>query len=681
MLAADKVGIQYGARKLFWDLSFTVRPGDRVSLAGPNGAGKSSLLKLLCGIEEPHSGKMVKAKSTEVGYLPQDGVAHAGKSLYEEAETAFQAVLKLQDDLDQLGNRMDELDSTDDEYARVLEEYGELSHRLDNHDLSRMRPKIETILGGLGFSHADQERDTGEFSGGWQMRIALAKLLLAEPDVLLLDEPTNHLDIESVSWLESYMRNYPGAIILISHDRALLDSITNKTYAFENGTVESYSGNYSFYLKERVQRRELLERAYANQQREIEKAEQLINRFRAKASKAAMVQSRIKQLEKMERIVLDISGPEVSFRFPQPPTSGQKVLEMKGIDKAYNPEKPVFKGLDFTVEKGDRIAIVGVNGAGKSTFSRIAAGVEPFDAGERTEGHHVRTGYFSQDHADALGTGKTVLEAAEEGLRGAAAAEIRNILGCFLFRGDDAFKSVDVLSGGERGRLALVKILSQPANLLILDEPTNHLDMQSQEVLQKALAAYTGTYMIVSHNRDFLDPVVEKVLEFRVGLPPRLHLGNVSDFVDKKRAEDAAARRQASASSSAKKAESKAPKPATPSPKAPDDAAPKVSGKARKEQKKIEGQIRQERASIMKPLENELEEVEGRIAKGEQDKAGLVAKMSKPEVSGDAELVKTMSAEFQQISKDIENCYSRWDELSEKIEQMEADFKRRLEGE
>jgi len=673
MLAADKVGIQFGARKLFWDLSFTVRPGDRVSLAGPNGAGKSSLLKLLCNIEEPHAGRIVKAKSTEVGYLPQDGVAHAGKTLYAEAETAFQAVLKLQDDLDNLGEQLDKLDSTTDEYGDVLDEFGELQLRLENHDLSRMRPKIETILGGLGFKPGDTERDTGEFSGGWQMRIALAKLLLAEPDVLLLDEPTNHLDIESVSWLESYMRNYPGAIILISHDKALLDAITNKTYAFENGTVESYSGNYSFYLQERVARRELLERAYVNQQREIEKAEQLINRFRAKASKAAMVQSRIKALDKMERIVLDVSGPEVSFRFPQPPPSGQKVLELTGIDKAYNPETPIFEGLDFTVEKGDRIAIVGVNGAGKSTFSRIAANQEPFDAGTREEGYNVLTGYFSQDHADALGTGRTVLEVAEDGLRGEAAASIRNILGCFLFRGDDVFKSVDVLSGGERGRLALVKILSQPSNFLILDEPTNHLDMQSQEVLQKALAAYTGTYMIVSHNRDFLDPVVDKVLEFRVGLPPRIHLGNVSDFVDKKRAEDAAARKLERSGGAAKAPTAPANATATPEPA-------KVSGKARKEQKKIEGRIRQERASVLKPLQEKFEKVEEAISEAEKEKAKLTVEMSDPEITGDAEKVRILSERFQQLGQETQNNYSLWDKLSEQIEAMEADFSQRLAG-
>ena len=670
MLAADHVGIEFGGRRLFRDLSFTIRPGDRVSLAGPNGSGKSSLLKILCDLEEPHSGKIVKARSTEVGYLPQDGVNHAGKSLYDEVETSFKAVLALQDTLDLLGRKMDELDPKSEDYGRVLKEFGELQLRLENHDLARMRPKIETVLAGLGFHPEDLERDTGEFSGGWQMRIALAKLLLSEPDVLLLDEPTNHLDIESVTWLEQYLRQYPGAIILISHDLALLDALTNKTYAFENGQVNSYAGNYSFFLRERVARREQLERAYANQQREIEKAEQLINRFRAKASKASMVQSRIKQLDKMERIELEAAGPEVSFRFPQPPPSGQKVLHLSGINKAYTPGKPIFEGLDFTVEKGDRIAIVGVNGAGKSTFSRIAAGQEPIDAGTREEGHHVRTGYFSQDHADALGTKKTVLEAAEEGLRGAAAAEIRNILGCFLFRGDDVFKSVDVLSGGERGRLALVKILSQPANFLILDEPTNHLDMQSQEVLQKALRAYAGTYLIVSHNRSFLDPIVDKVLEFRIGLGPRLHLGNVSDFLDKKRAEQAAARADG-------QAKNKTPSPATQL-GGEASTARKTTGKGRKEQKKLEGRIRQEKATSLKPLQDELETVEEAISSREKEKADLIAAMSDPDVSGNADKVREMGVRFQQLNQEIEANYSQWDALSEKIERLEADFELQL---
>jgi ATP-binding cassette subfamily F protein 3 len=671
MLAADNIGIEFAGRILFRNLSFTVRPGDRVSLAGPNGSGKSSLLKVLCNLEHPSSGRIIKARSTEVGYLPQDGVNHAGKTLYQEVERSFTAVLALQDELDRLGSRMEELDPRSREYGDVLEEFGELQLRLENHDPARMRPKIERVLAGLGFPGADFDRPTSEFSGGWQMRIALAKLLLSEPEILLLDEPTNHLDIESVTWLEQYLKQYPGAIILISHDLALLDALTNKTFAFENAQVNAYSGNYSFYLQERIARREQLERAYANQQREIDKAQQLINRFRAKASKASMVQSRIKQLEKIERIELEAAGPEVSFRFPQPPPSGHRVLELKAISKAYNPQKPVFADLDFTVEKGDRIAIVGVNGAGKSTFSRIAAGEESFDSGTRHEGHNVVTGYFSQDHADALGTKRTVLEAAEEGLRGEAAAEIRNILGCFLFRGDDVFKSVDVLSGGERGRLALVKILSQPANFLILDEPTNHLDMQSQVVLQNALADYTGTYMIVSHDRRFLDPIVDKVLEFRVGLPPRLHLGNISDFLEKKRAEEALTaakppRRQ----------------PLNPvAPESDDDATPpsKPTGKGRKERKKIEGRIRQERAAMLQPLQSELAAIEEKIAACETDKAELVASMSDPQTAGDAERAREIGERFQCVTREIESGYTAWDTLSEKIERIEIEFTRRLE--
>ncbi|MEM9018348.1 MAG: ABC-F family ATP-binding cassette domain-containing protein, partial [Verrucomicrobiota bacterium] len=611
MLAVDKVSIEYGARSLFRDLSFTIRAKERWSLAGPNGAGKSTLMKIIAGIEESDTGRIIKARQTTVGYLPQEGVQHRGTTVFAEAEKAFSDVKRLQGQLAEVEAELEKADPQSEEYGDILEVFGDLQLRLEHHDISKMRPRIATVLGGLGFKESDLERDTGEFSGGWQMRIAMAKLLLEEPSVLLLDEPTNHLDIETVQWLEQWLRQYGGAIILISHDRSMLDNLTNRTLAFENGRVEQYSGNYSFYLREREARKEQVERAFRNQQKEIEKTEQLINRFRAKATKAKMVQSRIKQLDKLERIEIEEEGASVDFRFPQPERSGQTVLKFEGLTKHYG-ENHVITDFDVAIERGDKIAIVGINGAGKSTFSRMAAGTEDQTAGDRTEGHKVQIAYFSQTHADELDPTKTVLETMEGSVTREAAGNLRTLLGAFLFRGDDVFKKVSVLSGGERGRLALARMLLQPANFLILDEPTNHLDLQSQEVLQRALSEYTGAYMIVSHNRSFLDPIVTKVLEFIPNHPPRVYYGNVSDYLEKKQADLEAA--------------AKGGNPSTSSDSARTASGGSSGGGNRKEQRRLEAKAREAKAAKIKPLKAEFEETEEKIGKLEQEKNDLTAK-------------------------------------------------------
>lgn len=650
MLAVDKVSIEYGARSLFKDLSFTVRAKERWSLAGPNGAGKSTLMKIIAGIEHPDTGRIVKAKQITVGYLPQEGVQHSGTSVFEEAAKAFDDVKQLQEQLVEVEKEMESGDPQSEEYGDLLEVFGDLQLRLEHHDVSRMKPRIETVLGGLGFKQSDMTRETGEFSGGWQMRIAMAKLLLQEPSVLLLDEPTNHLDIETVQWLEQWLRNYGGALILISHDRSMLDNLTNRTLAFENGGVEQYSGNYSFFLREREARREQAERAFRNQQKEIDKAEKLINRFRAKASKAKMVQSRIKQLEKVERIELEQDAATVDFRFPQPERSGQTVLKLEGACKHYGDNK-VIDQLDFTIERGDKIAIVGVNGAGKSTFSRLISGDEEPTSGERTVGHKVGIAYFSQTHADELDPNKTVLETMEGSVTTEAAGNLRTLLGAFLFRGDDVFKSVSVLSGGERGRLALARMLLQPANFLILDEPTNHLDLHSQEVLQKALVDYTGAYAIVSHNRSFLDPIVTKVLEFIPGEAPRLYYGNVSDYIEKKQADLEAARPKSTA--------------------AGNNTGKSAGGGAnRKEQRRLEAKAREEKAAKLKPLEIEFESVEEKIGSIEQEKADLTAKLVDPEFFKKGEEAAEATKRFTEVESELEGLYSKWSELSDAIEEL-----------
>ncbi len=654
MLAVDKVSIQYGARTLFSDLSFTIMAKERWSLAGPNGAGKSTLLKIITGNEVPNSGRIIKAKQTTVGYLPQEGVTHdAGATVYEEVEKAFDDVLKLKTQLAEIEAQLETADPQSDKYGDLLEVFGDVQLRLDHHDVSKMKPRIATVMGGLGFSNADLERQTTEFSGGWQMRIAMAKLLLREPSVLLLDEPTNHLDIETVQWLEQWLRGYGGAIVLISHDRSMLDNLTNRTLAFENGQVQHYSGNYSFYLREREARKEQLVRAHRNQKREVEKAQQLINRFRAKATKAKMVQSRIKQLDKMEMIELEEDGAAIEFRFPQPERSGQTVVKLENLCKYYGDNK-VFDGFDFQIERGDKIAILGVNGAGKSTFSRIIADIEAPTSGEMTIGHKVGVSYFSQTHADELDTSKTVLQTLEGQVTDQAAGNLRSILGAFLFRGDDVFKSVSVLSGGERARLALARMLLQPANFLILDEPTNHLDLQSQEVLQKALIDYTGAYVIVSHNRSFLDPIVTKVLEFIPNQAPRIYYGNVSDYLEKKKADLEAAARKASPTQSAKS-----------------PASSSGGTGSRKDQRRFEAKARELKAAKLKPLKTEFEQLENDIEKLETEKSELTAKLSDPEFFKKGEEATIASQRFAEIEKLLGAGYSKWEELSGKIEKAE----------
>ena len=658
MLAVDKVSIQYGSRTLFSDLSFTIRAKERWSLAGPNGAGKSTLLKIMTGRETPDKGRIIKAKQTTVGYLPQEGVTHQpGCTVFEEAEKAFDDVIQLRRQLAEVEEQLEKESPKSEKYGDLLEVFGDLQLRMEHHDISRMKPRIATVLGGLGFALSDLERQTSEFSGGWQMRMAMAKLLLREPSVLLLDEPTNHLDIETVQWLEQWLRQYGGAIVLISHDRSMLDNLSNRTLAFENGRVQQYSGNYSFFLEEREARKEQLVRAHKNQQRQIEKAKQLIDRFRAKATKAKMVQSRIKQLEKLVLIELEEEGAMIDFHFPQPERSGQSVVKAVNICKSYG-ENKVIDQFNFEIDRGDKIAIVGVNGAGKSTFSRLIAGVEEPTSGTVKIGHKVGISWFSQTHADELDPSRTVLETLEGQVTDQAARNLRSLLGAFLFRGDDVFKRVSVLSGGERGRLALARMLLQPANFLILDEPTNHLDLQSQEVLQQALSEYTGAYCIVSHNRSFLDPIVNKVLEFIPDRSPRLYYGNVSDFLEKKKADEMEA---LAAKTPASGGGEKSPGQSGMTSRAPG---------SRKEQRRAEARAREARAAKLKPLKTEFLALESTISKLEEEKAELTRKLVDPDFFKKGEEATLGAKRFSEIEKSLEASYSKWEDLSDQIERL-----------
>ena len=620
-------------------------------------------MKIIADQMSPDTGTVNKAKYIKVGYLPQEGVRTDGRTLFSEAKTAFGDTVTLQENIESASSQLGKLDPSSAEYADALDVYGELQLQLDKLEVDKMKPRIEKVLIGLGFNHSDMDRDVGEFSGGWQMRIALAKLLLSEPSVLLLDEPTNHLDIDSQLWLENYIQNYSGAVILISHDRAFLDAIVKQTLAFEAGQVNEFSGNYSHYLEQSSILREQLQRAYENQQREISKAEQFINRFRAKARRASQAQSRLKQLDKMERIELAPAPDKtIQLRFPQPERSGQVVIELEASTRTYG-EHVVFEKFDFRIERGEKIAIVGANGAGKSTFSRVLSGADPLTSGTRKIGHKVEISHFAQDHAEQLNPAKTVLQTVEDSAAREVAGNLRSLLGCFLFRGDDVFKQVSVLSGGERSRLSMAKILLKPANCLILDEPTNHLDMQSQQILQEALKAYQGSCVIVSHNRDFLDPITDKVIEFYPHKKtPRVFLGNLSDFIEKK------SRELANASPSAQ------PFPATGN----KDVKKANSQSNRKEQRKIEGQIRQEKADAIKPIQQKLEGIEQQIAELESQKTEIETEMRDPDFFKDKEQSIKASTLHREISGKIEKSYSDWADTSDELEKTEQDYNRKL---
>lgn len=527
----------FGDKKIFQEISETIGPRDRIALIGSNGSGKTTLLKLLMGEALPDSGMIEKPDYATVGYLPQDGISATGHTLRKEAGKAFADVQSLQEKLNEAEAKLGEMEPDTEEFYDLIDLMGGWEEQLASFEPDKMNARIEKIMMGMGFSLTDMDRQLEEFSGGWQMRIALGKLLLQSPSLLILDEPTNHLDVISQHWLENYLQHYQGSILVISHDRAFLETVTERTLELKMGLLNSYKGNYSFYLKESVSRKERQRKASVNQKKEIQKEKEFINRFRSNIKKAAMVQSRIKVLDKMEIIKPEAEEKKIYFRFPASPPASQKVVEIENLSKSYG-ELKVFTGLDLRIEKGDRIAVVGVNGAGKSTLVRVLAGVEPFQEGNRDMGVNTVIGYFAQQQAEELNPANDVLTEVEEVLHDNPDANPRAALGALLFSGNDVFKKTSVLSGGERNRVALAKLLMTPCNFLIMDEPTNHLDIRSKEVLQEALNLFEGTAIIVSHDRSFLDGVVTKVLEVSPN-KTRMLTCNVSEYMERLDTEEA----------------------------------------------------------------------------------------------------------------------------------------------
>ncbi len=651
MLSLQQISLSFGGQKILNNINVLINTGERVGLTGPNGAGKSTLLKVIARLIEPREGSVQISGSEAVGYLPQDGAnSDEQKTVLEEVESAFEGLINLEQDVQEAQEELATAQAGTDHYQETLKEYGNLQHQLEHSGAYKLQANIGKVLRGLGFTEDDFSRLTTEFSGGWLMRIALAKLLLQEPAYLLLDEPTNHLDIETLQWLEQFLNSYDGAVIVVSHDKDFLNRITERTLWLNNGMIEDYSGNYSWFEEKHADRMEHRRNAYENQQREIKALEEFITKFRYNASKAKQVQSRIKQLEKMDKIELPEQEEEISFQFPEPKRSGAINLRLKKISKSFG-NIHVFNNFSYVVNQGDNIAVLGPNGAGKSTLARIFAGIEQIDSGQRELGYKVTVSYFAQHQADELDEAKTAFEVMRNASNAAAETRIRTLLGCFLFQEDDVFKKVSVLSGGEKSRLALARMLLSPANFLIFDEPTNHLDMQSKNILQQALKQYQGTYIIVSHDVDFLDPIVDKVLEVQQDTT-KTYWGNVSYYLQKKkefeRDESNHTKKEQKTSSNNKR--------------------------SRKEERRITAQKRQRKNKKLKPYKKILERHETEIEKLENRKTEIEQQMAAPDFYDDNEKVQEISMEYNKLKAEVVEKYAEWESVAEKVSEIEEKF-------
>ena len=635
MLQLRDIHKDFGGRKIFSGINWHIRPGDRIGLCGENGAGKTTLLRMLAGQVQPDGGEVQFAKGTTFGYLPQDGLAYSGRSLFAETRSALAPLLAMETEMAELEKAIarSHAEAAMDRYASLQEAF-----RLGGGYTMEM--EIAKVLRGLGFAEADWDKPCEHFSGGWQMRIALARLLLQRPNLMLLDEPTNHLDLPARDWLEGYLAAYPFAVVLVSHDRFFLDQVVSRIVEVWNGALTEYPGNYSQYLEERERRVSALQEAKARQDEEVGKIEAFISRFRYQANKASLVQSRIKQLEKIERIEVPPVRKRIAFRFPDPPKGGRLAVALRQISHGYGALQ-VLQGIDLQVERGERVALVGANGAGKSTLMRLLSGAEAPRQGEREAGHNLQLAYFAQDQAKTLDPTRTVLEEITAAAPFEMVPRVRDILGSFLFSGDDVQKRVGVLSGGERNRLALAILLLRPANLLLLDEPTNHLDLKSKEVLLEALQGYTGTLVFVSHDRYFVDALATRVIEVAGGWA-QSWFGNYEDFLRQKAA-------LGDASHSAQRVEQKTVAVVTQA--GPQDDS-RLSHEERKEAKRLE-----------RRRQKELAEVEAVIEALEKELVAQEQTMADPALYQDAQRWREVSARHSALQEQLTEHYERWEAL------------------
>lgn len=645
MISINQLSVYFGGTPLFNDVTFLINTNDKVGLTGKNGAGKSTLLKLISGKTKPDEGNIATPKEFTIGYLPQEMMHNKGLTIVEEARKAFDEVQQLEKKIEKL---TDELNSrTDYETDEYMDIVTMLSNASERHSMiggGNVEGEIERTLSGLGFSPEDMLRNMETFSGGWQMRVELAKILLCQPDLILLDEPTNHLDIESIQWLEKFLSTYNGAVVLVSHDRAFLDQVTKRTIEIVAGRIEDYKANYSRYLELRAERRAQQLATQKNQQKMIEQQERFIERFRSKASKATLVQSRIKQLDKVERIeIAEEDDSKIRFRFPEAPRSGKVVVEGENICKSYG-SKEILNNLSFEVIRGDKVAFVGRNGEGKSTLSKIITKHLEYE-GKINIGYNVEVGYYAQNQADLLDMNKTVLQTIEYAATGEFAGKARNILGSFLFSGDAVDKKVSVLSGGEKARLALALLLLKPMNLLVLDEPTNHLDMRSKDILKEALINYTGTLLIVSHDRDFLNGICNRVFEFKnkhikeypMGIKEYLAYRNMDDFKALEMAKNVASEKKKVIVS-----------------------APPIE---LKQEVKVDYGQQKELEKEDRKKQNRITKLETLISEAENKQGQLEEMLAVPEVFKDQVKASSLLKDYEAVKLELEQLMKEWEEL------------------
>jgi ATP-binding cassette, subfamily F, member 3 len=674
MIQLSSLSKSFGDRILLDAVTWQIDDRERVGLSGPNGAGKTTLLKILAGIDEPDAGTVVKPAGLTIGYLPQDGLVYSGRTLREEASMAFKPLLDMKAEIAALEERLGDDAVSHDEHEQMLSRYADLQESFRRSDGYTIELKVTTVLRGLGFSEDDMEKKTETFSGGWQMRIALARLLLGRPGLLLLDEPTNHLDLDARNWLEEYLTDYPHAVILVSHDRFFLDAVVTRITEIGMRTLTDYVGNYSAYIKERDARMERLRQMKRDQDDEIERMQAFINRFRYQATKAAQVQSRIKMMDKIVRIEIPPERKRVRFHFPQTQKSGRMVMELKHVRKSYGTTR-VFDDVNLHIERGDRIALIGPNGAGKSTMMRMLSGVEAPDAGTRTEGHQLVMQYFAQDEAAKLDPTLTVYQTLAGDSPIQMVPHIRTILGGFLFSGDDIEKPVRVLSGGERTRLAVARMLLRPANTLLLDEPTNHLDLDSKDVLLEALEDFGGTLIFVSHDRYFVDKLASKVIDIGRG-DAVVYPGNYEEFLWSKKQRTMSDARDPMPDARRAKAAGKAPvdpagsgKPGT-SAIGPLSSAIGVRQKPQpsfEEKKRADADARKARKEAEARLRR-VSELEARIAKTETAIKELEATMAAPGFYENHETARPVLDRHQALMWEVGDLMNRWETLQAETE-------------
>ena len=647
MIDLLNISVQFGGKYLFRNFNCKINSNDRICLVGANGSGKTTLLKIISGEINPESGTIQKQKRLNIGYLPQDNIVHKGKSLIEEANSALTNIITLKEKEQYLIQQINNSNITDEELEEFVYQLGDIHNRLEDLDYYSSSSRVEKILKGLGFSEDDFEKMTDTFSLGWQMRIALAKILISQNDLLLLDEPTNHLDLDSLQWLINFLNSSKYALIIVSHDKHFVNSVTSKTLEIFQNKISFFKGNYEAYLKFKEERNHLLEYQYEIQQRKIKDTQKFIVRFRYKATKAKQVQSRIKQLEKIELVELPSDKNEIRIKFPAAPPSGKINIELINVSKSFG-QKALFKNLNLTISRQDKIAFVGPNGAGKTTLSKIIAGLIPFDSGERKVGYNTFISYYAQDVAEQLNPELDIIETLDGISEELTIGGLRALLGSFLFSGEDVFKNVGVLSGGEKSRVALAKILLTKSNLIILDEPTNHLDISSKEVLQKALIDFDGSIVLISHDIDFIKPIVNKVLEVRNG-NIKLFEGGIEYYLYKKSLDDNLV-------------------PSSP------EHQNKPNIENRKSQKRREAEIRQSIYSATKELRAKIKNLEQKIDELERRQKELESLLFAPDTYKDFKFANEKNIELNQIKSELENCLIEWEKLSAEVQEIENRF-------